>query len=251
MATNGFGITESIVHAPVSAQGAYPYRSGTGIMASAEWNTFHDDFAKLVTSNAPVGWSSILETTGTWATSTTATVGANGVLAGTHATASNGVAIYLPRSVQLITGKKFFMEVRLRTDDVTDNQVQIGLFDQTSVATADAPFTTTAANLVAFGILDGSATVRMLCDKSNSGSTAETGTRSLLVDTWHTLAIAYDGVSTIRGYVDGNLAETWSQAFATTVPTAVALSPFVAMDNGNGAGGNNILVDYVRFSSQR
>lgn len=250
MAVNGLGVSESLVHAPVSNQGSYAYRSGTGIMSSAEWDVFHDDFHAVATSNTFPGWTAILETSGTWATSTTAGH-ATGVAAGTHATASNGVALYLPRGVQLTAGKKFFMEVRLRTDDVTDNQVNIGLFDQTSTATADAPFTTTSASLVAFGILDGAATLKMLCDKSNSGSTAETGTRSMVVDTWHTLAIAYDGIGAVRGYIDGNEAIRWSQAFATTVPTGIALSPFVAMDNGNGAGGNNILVDYVRFAVQR
>jgi hypothetical protein len=248
MANNGSGITESLVHAPVSNQGLFPYRAGTGIMASAEWNTYHDDFNTLLTSNTPAGWSSILETTGTWATSTSF---GPGVIAGTHATASNGVAIYLPRGIQLAAGKKFFMEVRLRTDDVTDNQVAIGLFDQTSTAVADAPFTTTSASLISFGILDGSATTKMLCDKSNSGSTAETGTKSLVANTWHTLAIGYDGISGVRGYVDGSLSQTWAQTFGTTVPLGIALSPFVAMDNGDGAGGATILVDYVRFSIQR
>lgn len=248
MSNNAVGLGESVVFAPGSPQTGFAYRTGCGMVASAEFDVYHDDFNTLLTSNTPVGWSSILETTGTWATSTSF---GNGVINGTHATASNGVAIYLPRVVQLAAGKKFFMEVRLRTDDVTDNQVAIGLFDQTSVAVADAPFTTTAANLISFGILDGAATTKMLCDKSNSGSTVETGTRSLVANTWHVLGIGYDGIGAVRGYVDGNLSQTWAQTFSTTVPLGVALSPFVAMDNGDGAGGANILVDYVRFSVQR
>lgn len=248
MADNYTAFTSPLVHAPGGLQTSYAYRTRLGMSPSAEFDVFHEDFNTLVSSNTPTGWSSILETSGTWATSTTY---GNGVIVGTHATASNGVAIYLPKVVQLAAGKKFFMEVRVRTDDVTDNQVQFGLFDQTSTSVADAPFTTTANNLIAFGILDGSATTKMLCDKSNSGSTAETGTRSLVVNTWHTLGIGYDGISAVCGYVDGNLSQTWSQAFATTVPTGVALSPFVAMDNGNGAGGASIFIDYVRFVVER
>lgn len=248
MADNYTAFSAPLVHAPGGLQTSFAYRTRLGMVPSAEFDVFHEDFNHLVSSNTPTGWSSILETTGTWANSTSF---GNGVIVGTHATASNGVAIYLPRIVQLAAGKKFFMEARVRTDDVTDNQVNIGLFDQTSVAVADAPFTTTANNLIAFGILDGSATTKMLCDKSNSGSTAETGTRSLVANTWHILGIGYDGISTVRGYVDGNLSQTWSQAFTTTVPLGVALSPFVAMDNGDGAGGANIFVDYVRFVIER
>jgi hypothetical protein len=164
---------------------------------------------------------------------------------------SEGSAIYGAKAFQLVTGKKFFMECKVRMDDVTDNAFQFGLSALTATNNPEDLWTTTATDLIAFGILDGQATTRMLCDKDNSGSTAEAGTRSLTINTWHKLAIAYDGTNLVRGYVDGKLSQTWAQALATTVPVAVALAPFVGHLNGNGAGNNTSLVDYVRIVAER
>lgn len=260
MASNGLGITESLVHAPVSNQGAYAYRSKMGMVQSAEWDVFFDDFHSFVVAtaitngpvaNTPWGWQgAVIDTGATAAVTTTAALGATGVLTLSDATASEGVAFYGTKSVQLTAGKRFFMEARIRTDDVTDNTIQFGLSDLTATTNPEDLWTTTAANLVTFGILDGSAALKMLADKSNSGSTAETGTRSMVADTWHTLAFYYDGGSALRGYIDGNLAETWSQA-STTIPTGVALAPFIGVLNGDGAGGANNYIDYVRFVIER
>lgn len=248
----GTGFKGPIVHGPQLNGADYKYRTGLGMMNSAEFVAFHDDFLGVVSTNVPAGWTAaIIDTGGTVTTSTTATTGANGVLVIADATASEGAAFYGEKTLQLISGKKFFMEMRVRTDDVTDNAIQFGLSDLTATTNPEDLWTTTAANVVAFGLLDGSAYPQMLSDKSNSGSTAETGSVIMTVNTWTTLAIAYDGGTQLQGYVNGQLALTWSQAFATTVPTATALAPFVGHINGNGAGGNSVLVDYVRIVSER
>jgi len=246
---NSFAVTPSIVHAP-DTPNTFPYRTGMGMISSAEWNVFFDDFVGGVTTNVPAGWSAaIIDAGATVTIDTTATTSANGVLAIADATASEGAAIYLSKGIQLIAGKRFFLEARIRTDDITDNVFQIGLSDLTAVVNPEDLWTTTAANLVSFGILDGSAATVMLADKSNSGSTAQTGTRSIVANTWTTLAIGYDG-SKLRGYVNGKESLTWDRA-STTIPTAVALAPFVGALSGNGAGGNVNLVDYFRFVSER
>lgn len=254
------GFTAPLVHAPKGTTKEYPYRVGTGMMPSAEFTVFFDDFITYVNAGtavtngeqayAPGLYTGAILDSGTTVTHlTTAAVGANGVLSITDATASEGAAIYLPKAVQLTSGKKFFMELRCRTNDVTDNAIQFGLSDLTAVTNPEDLWTTTAANLVAFGILDGAATTKLLCDKSNSGSTAETGSRSMVADTWHVLGLEYDGVN-IKGYVDGLLSNTWAQA-STTIPTGVALAPFFGALNGNGAGGNQQYFDYFRFVIER
>jgi hypothetical protein len=258
---NGAGFSESLVHAPVSTVAPYQYRAGCGMMPSAEWSTFFDDFYSFViataitngpVANTPWGWQgAIIDTGATAALLTTAAVGATGVLNLSDATASEGTSIYGTKGIQLTTGKKFFMEARVRTSDVTDNALQIGLSSLTAVTNPEDIWTTAATDLIAFGILDGQATTRMLCDKSNSGSTAEAGTKSLIADTWHVLGISYDGASTVRGYVDGVLSQTWAQAFATTVPTGVALAPFFGTLNGDGTGAATNYFDYIRFAIQR
>lgn len=245
------GFREPITHSPIGNQGSYQYRSGLGLMSCAEYTHFMDDFNSVVTTNVPAGWAAaIIDTGATVTIDTTATTSANGVIAISDATLSEGAAIYRPRGVQLISGKKFFMEARIYTNDVTDNAIQFGLSDLTATTNPEDLWTTTAANLVAFGILDGSAYPTMLADSSNSGTTAQAQTVKLLTaSTWHTLAIGYDG-SGLKGYVDGQLVLTWSSA-SSTIPTAVALAPFVGHINGNGAGGNTVLVDYIRYVQER
>lgn len=245
------GHNGTIVHGRRSTNAGYTYRTGMGMMPAAEFVVFHDDFVLPFTTNATTGWAGIIDTGGTNITHLTATVGANGVVAMNSDDASEGSALYGSKAFQLVSGKKFFMECRVRCNDVTDNAFQFGLSDLTGTTNPEDLWTTTAANVVAFGILDGSATVKMLSDLSNSGSTEETGTLAMTIDTWHILAIYYNGGTQLQGFVDGNLAITWAQAFATTVPMDTALAPFVGHLNGNGAGNNTSLVDYVRICSQR
>jgi hypothetical protein len=229
----------------------YPYRSGLGIIPTAEHSVFFDDFTGLVTSNLPVGWSlAVIDAGATTVQLTTAiTGGQSGVLLMSDATVSEGASINMPKNFVFNTGKKWFMEMRFQTSDVTDNTIQFGLSDLTAVTNPEDLWTTVAASLITFGILDGSATVTMLADKSNTGSTAETGTRALVVNTWHTLGIFYDGAK-LFGYVDGKLALSWAQA-ATTVPDGIVLAPFIGVLNGNGAGAATNFVDYIRLVAER
>lgn len=256
----GSSFTSPIKHTASGLGNKYAYRHLTGMVPSAEYMVFMDDFVTTFipttaitngpVANTPWGWQgAIIDSGATIAVNTTAAIGATGVLTLADATASEGAAFYGQKSLQLTAGKKFWIEARIRTDDVTDNAVQFGLSDLTAVTNPEDLWTTTAANLVAFGILDGSAATVMLSDASNSGTTVQTGTASMVANTWHTLAIGYDGVK-VRGYVDGQESLTWSSA-ASTIPTGVALAPFVGHINGNGAGGNVVVVDYVRVVSER
>lgn len=260
MATNGVGFTESIVHAPVANSGLYKYRSGCGMVPSAEWSVFMDDFYSFVVAtaitngpvaNTPWGWQgAVIDSGATVAVNTTAAIGANGVLTLADATASEGAAVYGTKSIQLTAGKKFFMEMRVRTNDVSDNAIQFGLSSLTATTNPEDLWTTTATDVIAFGLLDGSAYPQMLSDKSNGGTTVQTQTvKPLVADTWETLGIEYNG-SILRGYVDGVEVLQWSGA-STTIPTGVALAPFFGHLNGNGAGGAVVVVDYIRWSSQR
>ena len=253
------GVKKSVYFMPDVGKD-YSYRDNSSMVPSAEWAVTFDDFDKpwipttAITNgpvaNTPFPWqAAIIDSGATIAVNTTAAIGANGVLTLADATASEGAAFYGQKTIQLTAGKRFYMEARIRTSDVTDNAVQFGLSALTAVTNPEDIWTTAAADLVAFGILDGSATVTMLSDKADSGSTAETGTRALVVDTWHTLAIYFDGTK-LFGFVDGREALSWAQA-AATIPTGVALAPFVGHINGNSAGAAVVVVDYVRWASER
>lgn len=257
----GSSFTSSVKHSGVGVGKAYPYRAGTGLMASEEWAVFFDDFlqpwipAIAITNgpvaNTPSNWQgAIIDTGATVAVNTTAAIGANGVLTFADATASEGAAIYGQKTVQLTEGKKFWMEARIRTDDVTDNNFTFGLSDLTATTNPEDLYTTTSANLIAFGLGDGDSNPKLLADKSNSGTSYQTQTtKSMVADTWHVLAFYYNGVG-LEAFVDGKRVMIWSSA-DTTIPTGVALAPFISHVNGNGAGGNLAVVDYIRFVSER
>ena len=166
------GFTEPLVHSPRSAQGSYAYRSGIGMIPSAEWSVFFDDFFGPVATNVPAGWSAaVIDTGATIVTDTTVGAGhGNGALLFDSDGATEGAAIYMPKSVQLTSGKKFMMEARFKTEIADDSDVQIGLSSLTATTNPEDLWTTTATDVVSFGVLDGDASVGMLSDKSNSGT---------------------------------------------------------------------------------
>lgn len=252
----------SVKHAPRD-DARYAYRIGTSMVPSAEYLVKFDDFdlnlipTTAITNgevaNTPsTGWQgAIIDSGATVAVNTTATLGANGVLTFADASTSEGAAIYGQKSLQLISGKKFWMECRLRTDDVTDNNFVFGLSDLTATTNPEDLYSTTSDNLVAFGLGDGDSYPKMLSDKSNSGTSYQTQTvKTMVANTWHVLAISWDG-NKLRGYVDGKLAITWASATSTTVPLATAMAPFISHVNGNGGGGAVAIVDYIRWVSER
>lgn len=250
MSGNGAGLTESIVHSPSSNQAAYPYRSKMGMMNSAEFVVVMNDFVEPVATNVPEGFAAaIIDTGATLVADTTAGVrGATGGALIASDGASEGVAIYMPKAIQLTSGKRFFIEAKVQTALAAETDVQIGLSDLTATTNPEDLWTTTSANVAAFGTLAGSALTKMLSDKSNSGTAAQTGTRSLSNATYAILSIYFDGVN-LHGYVDGKLSLSWSGA-AATVPTGVALAPFLGARTGATAG-NTTTFDWFRFVIER
>lgn len=244
----GSAFTSPIKHSPTGLGKSYEYRGGTGMVHSAEWLVFMDDFVGAVTTDVPIGWdAAVIDVGATVVTDTTAAYG-TGVLLFDSDGATEGAAVYGEKSIQLTAGKKFWMEMRFQTELADDSDVQFGLSALTAVTNPEDLWTTVATDVVAFGVLDGDATVTMLADKSNSGSTAELGTIDLVSATWHTLAIYYDGAK-LYGYVDGQKALTWAQA-STTIPTGVALAPFFGYRNGSAATTEGH-ADYVRIVLER
>ena len=248
---NSVGLPESIAFAPAAGQ-LFRYRQGMGMMGSAEWCQRMDDFVSApISTNVPAGWTgTIIDTGATLVVSTTAgSLGATGCLLAASDGTSEGTGTYGDKVIQLTSGKRFFMEMRAQTSLAATTDLQFGLTDITATTNPEDLWTTTAANLVAFGVLNGSAFPQMLADLSNSGSTAEAATIAISDATWTTLAIYYDG-NDLYGYVDGNFALAWSQAIATTVPVGVALAPFFGFRTGTSAG-NIGTFDYVRWALER
>lgn len=251
---NAMGVSESVVFAPEVSNKKYAYRTGMGMMNSAEWNVVFDDFNSVLATNVPDGWAgAVIDTGATVIQSTTATAAnpGTGVISIVSSTASEGAAIYMPKAVMLKTGKRFIMEARIYTDDVTDNDFQFGLSDLTATSNPEDLWTTTAANVVSFGLLDGSAFLKCLVDENNGGTSAQTSATSMTASTWTTLAIEWTG-SRINFYKDGELLTDIFEATTANQPIDdTLLAPFVGARNGNGAGGNTQFVDYVRIIQER
>lgn len=237
--------TSPLVHAPGDPAG-YQYRHGLGMFPSAEFFVFHDDFHGAVSTNVPTGWSAAVIDTGATvvADSTTPT----GALLFDSDGATEGASIYLPETFTLTSGKKFFVEIRVKAEVADDSDVQFGFSDLTATTNPEDLWTTTSASLITFGTLDGSALTKMLVDKSNGGTSVVVGDKSLTSNTWHVLGIGYDGAN-LRGYVDGRESVRWTGA-ASTIPFGVTLAPFFGWRNGSAATTEGML-DYFRFVIER
>lgn len=239
------------VHSPRSVAQGYTYRNQMGMFGSAEFAVFFDDFLGAITTNVPTGWTAaIIDTGATLVADSTAGVrGATGGALIASDGSSEGVSIYRPKAIQLTVGKRFFMDCYVRTSVAAETDVQFGLTDLTATTNPEDLWTTTAASLIAFGTLAGSAYPTMLADASNSGTSVQAQTISPLVDaTFAYLAIGYDGAN-LKGFVNGKEVLTWSGA-ASTVPTGVALAPFIGARTGATAG-NVTTFDYVRYCIER
>ncbi len=228
---------------------AYPYRERFAMTPSGEQIFYFDDFCEKVTTNVPTGWEAAIIDTGATVTQLATDLYGGGVLKIASDGTSEGAAIYLPKQVQL-SGKRFFMEARVQTNLVAETDLQFGLSALTATTNPEDLWTTTSTDLITFGILAGDATVTMLVDKNNGGTAAILGTKDLVDATWHTLGILVEGNETstnmtVRGYVDGSLAVTWSGA-STTVPGDLVLAPFIGGRTGATLT-NTVYVDYVRF----
>lgn len=248
---NSVGLPESIAFAPAAGQ-LFRYRAGMGMMGSAEWCVRMDDFLTApITTNLPNDWTgTIIDTGATLVVSTTAgSLGATGCLLSASDGTSEGTGTYGDKIIQLTSGKRFFMEMRAQTSLAATTDLQFGLSSLTATTNPEDLWTTTSDSLVAFGVLSGSAYPQMLADKSNSGSTAETGTIAISDATWTTMAIYWDG-NFLQGFVDGALSLTWSQVVANTVPTGIGLVPFFGFRTGTSAA-NIGTFDYVRWAIER
>ena len=255
MATNGMGVTESIVHAPRSNAAGYTYRNGMGMVPSAEFLVMFDDFDGFAaaTTYAPPGWTTILDSGATIAPVQTAALGNTGVISLFDASASEGASIYRSYAidtgtVQLSVGKRAFIEARVYMNDVTDNTFYFGWSSATVITAAADLFDASAADLGALGITDGSATLQIKTDLAAAGIVTTATTGVVTASTWTVLALEWDGVGSLKAFKDGQAIGTVTSA---VLPVAVSVTPFVSAINGNGGGSNLNYVDYVRYVIER
>lgn len=255
------GFSGPIVFGPEVSNNSYPYRRGTGMVPSAEWSVFMDDFYSFIVAtaitngpvaNTPWGWQgAIIDSGATVTLGATAGTCSTGVLIFADATASEGAAIYGTKALQLTAGKRFWMEMRASVNDINDNAIQFGLSSLTATTNPEDLWTTASDTFMAFGLLDGtSAAVTLTADKSNAGPTADVSATSIISsNTYTTYGIYYDG-SNLFGYINGAL-RVGPFSSTSKIPTGIAMAPFIGHLNGDGSGGGTCIVDYIRWCVER
>jgi hypothetical protein len=209
--------------------------------------SFVDDFIGNPASNVPPGGWVLVTDAGATVTAHATDLFPGGVLAITSDGTAEGVALYLPKCMQIGT-REWFIEARVQTPDADDTDVQIGMSVLNATTNPEDLYTTASTDVIAFGVLDGDATVKSLIDKNNGGTSAVTGTIDLDNATWHTLGIRGKGTEWTDFYVDG--VKSHRDVVSATVPDDVNMAPFFAARTGGDAG-HIILVDWFRFGIAR
>ena len=147
MALNAAGFNESIV---LARDKNYPYQTGMGMFNSREWVTFFDDFISGEAANE-LNYNGWLSTGDTGYTVANGDAHGGEIVISSDGT-SEGQSFYLPKCIKL-TGKKFFMEVRVKTTDADDTDVQFGLSDLSATSTPEDMWDTSNADGIAwFGL---------------------------------------------------------------------------------------------------
>lgn len=253
MAKNAFGINESIVFAPQGK--TYAYRSGIGMFPSAEWATFFDDFNGPIASNLPAEWTAtVKDTNATIITTASTTLGGNGqhgVLEIAGTLASDGAAVYRPKTIMLNTDKSWFIETRVSYDTPAEQVAFMGLTDLTATTNPEDLYTTTAASLAAWGTSASASTGTLIYDLSNAGPQSDTFTlpSTITAGSWYVYGLGYSGsTGTLQAYLNGNLVGT--ATIVAKVPVGVLLAPFFAFRNGATTTAKSY-IDYFRYSIQR
>lgn len=248
MATNAAGFNESIV---LARDRNYPYQTGMGMINSREWIVHFDDFIGSEASDE-LNYGGYLTLQDAGETLVNADEHGGAVTISSDGT-SEGIGFYLPKCIKL-TGKKFFMEVRAKTADADDTDLVFGLSDLSATSDPEDLWDTSNADGIACGVFDGSAALKLIYDKDNTGPVTETSTVATLSDaTYATLAISYNGATdpgnnAVQFWKDGVLAG--AAGTNAQIPEDVVLAPFFAFRTGGDAAHTGTF-DYFRWAVER
>ena len=181
------------------------------------------------------------------------TDGDGGLLLITNAAADNDSSQNqkLGESFLLTAGKKAMFIALLKVSDVTQSDFLIGL------AVADTALITAGGGAAGDGVTDGiffekddgAATLDIYCQKdTTTGQTSATGIATLANDTFVQLAWYYDGVSSLKYYVD-NVHKGTLTASSTYLPDTELTVSFSLM-NGEAVA-KTMTLDYILVAFER
>lgn len=208
-----------------------------GMLDPTKWHVFFDDFD---TTPVAAQWT-LTATSGGSGTSAITVPDADGGLARitTAADENDGIfAEWISETFLLESGKKTFMKTRFLVGDAAQSDLIIGLH-----STDTTPLDATMR--FAFISEDGSASVFFNSDNNTTDSDSSS-LATLADDTFVTLAVYYDGITSIEAYKNDALVTTMT---GITVPGAEMAVGFGYLNGA--AGAETADVDYIFVAKER
>lgn len=201
-----------------------------------KWHEYFDDFDTYVAGD----WTITNASSGTIALTD---VDGGAILISNNTSDDNAVFLNKKGESFLPTaGKRSLFKARFKLSDVTQSDFVIGLqiTDTTPLDVTDGIY---------FLKSDGAATVDVICRKNAStGSTSATAIATLVADTFVTLAWYYDGVSSLKYYVNDVHAGTLDASSTYLPDTELTVS--IGLQNGEAAA-KTATIDYVFAAQER
>lgn len=204
-----------------------------GVPDPTKWHTFMNDFDQyvagdFVVTNTGVATQALVDIDG-------------GVLRVTNAGLDNDASFLqkVGESFKFEVGKKLFFKTRfaINGDIQVDCVAGLQITDTTPLAVTDGVY---------FLKSDGSADINLLVTKNSTSSTL-TAVGTLATNIYTSLGFYYDGVSTIKCYVDDVAAGTLP---VTNLPDDEDLTVSFGVQNGD-ATARNMKVDYIFVAKER
>lgn len=207
-----------------------------GMLDPTKWITYFNDFHEYLAGE----WT--ITATGAGTTALTDING--GAILLTNAAADNDNRFHqkVGEGFLLAANKQAFFKTRFKVSDATESDVVIGLqvTDTTPLDVTDGIY---------FLKADGAATIDFICRKdASTGSNSDTAIASLVSDTFITLAWYFDGVSTVKYYVDGLLDGEVSGSSTYLPDTELTIS--FGIQNGEAVA-KTMTLDYVFAALER
>lgn len=213
-----------------------------GLPDPTKWHTYFNDFDNYVAGD----WTITAVGTGTSALTDVN----GGALLITNSAADNDGRQHqkLSESFLLAAGKRAIFKARFTISDATQSDLIIGL-----AVTDTTLLGATAGDGVTDGVFfqkdDGAATLDVYCQKdTTTGQTSATGIATLVAGTYITVAWYYDGVDSIKYFVDDVHKGTLS-ATSTYLPDTELTVSFGIL-NGEAVA-KTMTIDYVFAAMER
>ena len=139
---------------------------------------------------------------------------------------------------KLASGKRLWLEMKLKVNDADqlDEFFGLAITDTTPLDTTDR---------IGFGIADGDASINAISEKDSTETLTDTG-EDAADDTYVTLGLYWDGVSSAKFFVDRELKATHT----TNIPDDENLCITLHHQNGEAAA-QTLTIDYIYVAKER